>query len=188
MLLLRRAQVAEQIDGDLVRLDAIERRLRTIESEGNMSEYEFVEKPLPAVRLAQLTATVPDSGAISAWMGPAYERLVAALGTAGAPPNAPAISWYDGDGETLTIAAGFPTQLSSVGVDDVEIADLAAVPRAVTVIHRGAMDTINDSWQALARQVDERGLVAFGPCREVYLQTPTDDQGRWVTELQQPVR
>ncbi len=43
MLILRRAQVAEQIDADLVRLDAIERRLRTIESEGNMSEYEFVE-------------------------------------------------------------------------------------------------------------------------------------------------
>src|SRR6478736_4875536 len=95
MLILRRAQVAEQIDADLVRLDAIERRLRTIESEGNMSEYEFVENPLPAVRLAQLTATVRDSGAISAWMGPAYERLVAALETAGAPPDAPAISWYD---------------------------------------------------------------------------------------------
>ena len=50
------------------------------------------------------------------------------------------------------------------------------------------MDTINDSWQALAQQVDERDLVAFGPCREVYLETPMEDQSRWVTELQQPVR
>jgi effector-binding domain-containing protein len=50
------------------------------------------------------------------------------------------------------------------------------------------MDTINDTWQALAQQVDQRGLTAFGPCREVYLETPMDDQSRWVTELQQPVR
>jgi DNA-binding transcriptional MerR regulator len=188
MLILRRAQVAEQIDADLVRLDAIERRLRTIESEGNMSEYEFVEKPLPAVHLAQLTTTVPDSSAISAWMGPAYDRLATALAADGAPPNAPSVSWYDGDGDTLTIAAGFPTSLTHVSTDGVDVADLDAVPRAITVIHRGAMDTINDTWQSLAQQVDQRGLTAFGPCREVYLETPMEDQSRWVTELQQPVR
>jgi len=30
--------------------------------------------------------------------------------------------------------------------------------------------------------------MAYGPCREVYLQTPMDDADAWVTELRQPVR
>ena len=68
-----------------------------------------------------------------------------------------------------------------------EIADLPAVPKAVTVIHRGCMATIGDSWPALARHIDDRGLESIGVCREVYLETPMDDQSVWVTELQQPV-
>ena len=44
------------------------------------------------------------------------------------------------------------------------------------VIHRGSMATIGDSWQALARHIDDRGLESIGACREVYLETPMDDQ------------
>ena len=84
--------------------------------------------------------------------------------------------------------AGLDSDFTHVSTDGVDVADLDAVPRAITVIHRGAMDTINDTWQSLAQQVDQRGLTAFGPCREVYLETPMEDQSRWVTELQQPVR
>ena len=68
------------------------------------------------------------------------------------------------------------------------MSDLPAVERALTVIHRGSMATIGDTWQALVTAVDARGLTAAEPCREVYLETPMDDQDAWVTELQQPVR
>ena len=58
MLILRRAQVAEQLQTDQARLDAIERRLRMIESEGQMSELEFVDKPLDA---AHVPSSLPSS-------------------------------------------------------------------------------------------------------------------------------
>jgi DNA-binding transcriptional MerR regulator len=187
MLILRRAQVAEQLQADQARLDAIERRLRMIESEGHMSDLEFVDKPLDAAHVAQLTTVVADTTEISQWMGPAYERLSETLAASGAPPRMPAISWYESDGAGLRIGAAFPTALDSPPKDGVEIADLPAVPKAVTVIHRGSMETIGDSWQALARHVDDRGLQPVGVCREVYLETPMDDPSAWVTELQQPV-
>lgn len=187
MLILRRAQVAEQLQTDQARLDAIERRLQMIESEGQMSELEFVDKPLDAVHVAQLTTVVADTGEITDWMGPAYERLAGKLSTAGAPPRQPSISWYEPQEAGLRVGASFPTALETAPDSEVEIADLPAVPKAVTVIHRGSMATIGDSWQALARHIDDRGLESIGVCREVYLETPMDDQSVWVTELQQPV-
>ncbi len=72
-------------------------------------------------------------------------------------------------------------------VPDVEVAELPAVDRALTVVHLGAMDSIGQSWQALASAVEAQGLRAVGKCREVYLEMPPDDQDSWVTELQQPV-
>lgn len=47
MLLMRRAQLAQQIADDHATLDDIERRLRMIEEENLMSELQFIEKPLP---------------------------------------------------------------------------------------------------------------------------------------------
>lgn len=195
MLTLRRTQIEDQIAADLGRLAAIEARLRTIEKEGTMSELEYVEKALPAVRLAQVSGRVTDMNELGTTIGPAFDRLVGALTAAGVALQTPSVAWYDGDAEGTTWGVGFPTALESVdGVENVQglegpaVADLPAAPRAVTVIHRGSMATIGDTWQALATTVDASGLTAYGPCREVYLETPMDDQDAWVTELQQPVR
>ena len=46
---------------------------------------------------------------------------------------------------------------------------------------------VGQTWPALDREVEERGLRARGKSREVYLETPHDDPGAWVTELQQPL-
>jgi DNA-binding transcriptional MerR regulator len=188
MLTLRRAQIEDQMAADRGRLQAIEARLRTIEKEGTMSELEYVKKELPGVRLAQVTGRVADVSELGMTIGPAFDRLLGGLAAAGVPPRTPSIAWYDGDTEGTTWGVGVPTTLEAVDVEGAEVADLPAVEQAVTVIHRGSVATIGDTWQALATQVDATGLTAYGPCREVYLETPMDDADAWVTELQQPVR
>lgn len=188
MLTLRQAQVAAQIDTDQQRLAQIERRLRAIEKEGTMSELEFVEKALPALRLAQITDTVDDQSQIGPKIGPMFDRLSAAFAGAGMTMRGPAYAWYAAEDDRMRIAAGFSTTVDAVPDPEVEVADLPAVERAVTVLHHGSMETIGDTWQALGSQVAERGLDPSGPCREVYLESPLDDPDAWVTELQQPVR
>jgi DNA-binding transcriptional MerR regulator len=188
MLTLRRAQIEEQIAADRDRLAEIEARLRTIEKEGTMSALEYVEKALPEVRLAQMTGRVADLSELGQKIGPAFDRLVAGLTAAGVTPQSPSIAWYDGDAEGTSWGVGFATNLDSVDVEGAEVSALPASDRALTVIHRGSMATIGDTWQALATAVDARGLTAYGPCREIYLETPMGDQDAWVTELQQPVR
>jgi DNA-binding transcriptional MerR regulator/effector-binding domain-containing protein len=185
MLTLRRAQITEQIDADQARLRAIEARLRLIESEGTMSDLEFVEKPLPALRLAQITDRVSEQAEIAGKVGPMFDRLVGALTAAGQSLSDPALAWYEPDGDEMRIAAALPTALPSV--EGVEIDELPAVERAVTVIHRGAMATIDQTWQALGKYVESQGASPSGRAREVYLEMPMDDESAWVTELQQPV-
>lgn len=191
MLTLRRAQVAEQIALDQARLAEIERRLRTIEGE-TMSPLEFVEKPLPAVRLAQLVGSVADQPEIGPTIGPLFERLATTLADSGLSMDEAALAWYRPQGERMQIAAAFPSTLTAptAGLADagIGVATLDAADRAVTVLHHGGMESIGDTWQALARHVEDKGYQATGAAREIYLHMPMDgDPATWVTELQQPI-
>ncbi|WP_432277474.1 hypothetical protein [Kitasatospora brasiliensis] len=56
LLRLRRARLAGAIAADELRLARVEARLRTIESEGTTPAHDVVVKPVPSVRVAQLTA------------------------------------------------------------------------------------------------------------------------------------
>ncbi|WP_323097333.1 MerR family transcriptional regulator [Intrasporangium sp. YIM S08009] len=188
MLTLRRAQIEVQMESDRARLAAIEARLRTIEKEGTMSELEFVEKALPPLRLAQITGRVADVSELGGQVGPAFDRLTRGLTAAGVPTGLPSFAWYSGDAEGTTWGVGYTTSREAVEVEGAEVSELPGCDRALTVIHRGSMATIGDTWQALATAADSRGLTTYGRCREVYIEAPMDDQDRWVTELQQPVR
>jgi DNA-binding transcriptional MerR regulator len=186
MLILRRAQIMAQIDADHARLREIEARLRMIEKEGTMSELDFVEKSVPSVRLAQLTDEVASQPELGMRVGPLFDRARDLLDKAGLPVCEPALAWYDSREDGIRFGAGFPVSVDSV--DGLQVVDQPAYERALTVLHHGSMETIGDSWQALATEVGRRGLQCGGPGREVYLQTPMDSQENWVTELQQPLR
>ncbi|MBD8011706.1 MerR family transcriptional regulator [Microbacterium sp. NPDC077391] len=166
------------------RLVDVERRLHLIESENRMSSAEFIEKPLPAVRLIARTATVPADEVgrhVGAMFGEVEDGLPETEGMLETP-----IAQYrpTDDGVLLTIGyayAGDP-------VEGLEIIELAAEERAVCGIHLGAMSGIRKTWHGLHTEMLARGFVPSGPCRELYVRSwPLEDESRWVTELQQPV-
>jgi len=187
MLLLRRSQVEEQITADHARLRAIERRLRTIEKENQMSDLTFTEKSLPAVQVSQRRAQVEHRTEIAGVIGPMFGNLIDQAEALGYDPDAPAIAWYGDDGDPMEIAACIPQTEGLPLLPGTEHVELAAVPRAITVVHRGDVETIGDTWQALQQYVGAQGLSNTGRCREVYIATPMDRPDDWVTELQQPV-
>lgn len=182
LLVRRRDELRAQIVADRARLDEVERRLRLLEGD-LMSTLTYVEKPLAALRLAQLTDRVDDVGELSTRVGPLFARLYGTLAQAGVEPPEPAVAWYDADGAGMRFGAGVTTD----PVADLEAASLPAYDRAVTAVYRGSMTGIGAAWQELARHVTDSGLTFAGAGREVYLSTPFDDPDAWVTELQQPV-
>ncbi|MGW2374329.1 MerR family transcriptional regulator [Kitasatospora sp. NPDC001683] len=192
MLRLRRAQLAEAIAADEQRLARVEARLRTIESEGNMSQHDVVVKSVPSVRVAQLTGVAasyqPED--ITPVIGPLFEELCRRLAGAGIEEAGPSVARYEdapeGDGSVLIRVAVQISPSVPADRDDFEVLDLPRIEEAATIVHRGSMDAAVGSFQALARFIEQNGYRSAGYARERYLETPDDVSG-WVVELQEPV-
>jgi DNA-binding transcriptional MerR regulator len=191
MLLLRKSQIEVQIDADRARLSRIEARIHITERETRMSELTYTQKPLPGVLLAQLTDEVGSIADIGGVVGPMFARLVPALAGAGIALQENTVAWYETRDDRMGLAAALPitedVRHAAEGVSGVTVGELSAAQRAVTVVHLGAMDTITQTWQTLAHEVETHGLRPVGRSREVYLEAPQDNPDAWVTELQQPV-
>lgn len=161
-----------------------------IESEGQMPTEDVVLKELPPVRLAELTATAGSyaSEDIGPVIQPLYPELFRRLEAAGVRPGGPAIAYYEpaGDDAVLVHAA------AGVSVDaqphyDFAVVDLPAVQSAATVIHRGAMDHVEQTMQLLDRWIEQNGYRAAGYARELYLEYSAEEPEKGITELQLPV-
>ncbi|OZV80475.1 MerR family transcriptional regulator [Micromonospora echinospora] len=190
MLRLRRAELESAVAVATARLVQVEARLRAIESEGQMPTNDVVVKNLPAVRVAELTATAASFAPedIGPVIGPLYDELFRRLDAAGIVPTGPGIAYYedepDGTGRMIVHAA---VQVSAPCQDGtVRVWDLPSVGPAATVVHRGPMDAVVPTVQTLARWIDGNGYRATGYPREVNLECPAD-RDDWVTELQAPV-
>ncbi len=189
MLRLRRAQLEAQLAADTARLVGVEARLRTIEREGHMTTEDVVLKPVPALRIAELTATAAGYGPehIGPVIGPLYPRLGQGLMAAGIRPTGPAIAYYEPDpaesDDAVTVHAGMPVSAVPTGPVDFVVRELPAI-QAATLVHHGSMDDVMPSLQALARWIEDNGYRPVGFHREVYLDYHPDKADQGVTELQ----
>ncbi|MFI5678784.1 MerR family transcriptional regulator [Streptomyces cellulosae] len=190
MLRLRRAELEVAMAAAAARLVRVEARLRSIESEGHMPTNDVVIKTIPAIRVAELTATAASYGPedISPVIGPLYDELFRRLDTAGIAPAGPGVAYYEdapeGGGRISVHAA---VQVAAPLQDGAfRVLDLPPVDQAATIVHRGSMDIVLPTAQTLAFWIDENGYRSAGYPREINLECP-DNRDDWVTELQAPV-
>ncbi|MFF4517912.1 MerR family transcriptional regulator [Streptomyces mirabilis] len=190
MLRLRRAELEADMAAAAARLVQVEARLRSIESEGHMPTNDVVIKSLPAIRVAELTATAAsfEPEDIGPVIGPLYEELFRRLEVAGVTPVGPGVAYYEdapeGGGRISVHAAvevAAPLQDGAF-----QVLDLPPADRAATIVHHGSMDTVLPTAQALARWIDGNGYQSTGYPREISLECPPN-RDQWVTELQAPV-
>jgi DNA-binding transcriptional MerR regulator len=190
MLRLRQAELQSQLATDAARLAQVEARLQIIEREGTMPADDVQVKRIPPVRVAELTATAAslEPASITPVIQPLYAELGRRLGRAGVIPAGPAIACYEDapDGVTVVVHATLPVNADPGGQHEFEIVDLPEIEQAATIVHRGPMDSVVATIQALAGWIEDNGYRASGHPREFYLECP-DDPAQWVTELQEPI-
>ena len=189
MLRLRHAELATQIEADTARLRQVEARLSAIESEGRMPSADVQIKTLPAVRVAELTATAAGYSPehITPVIQPLYGDLIGRLARAGVPITGHGIAYYqDAVDGGVTVHAAVTVVADPSDGYDFAILDLPRV-EAATVVHRGPMDNVLGTYDALAHWIEANGYSSAGPAREFYLATPDGDPDAWVTELQEPI-
>ncbi|MFJ4650473.1 MerR family transcriptional regulator [Nocardia sp. NPDC088792] len=189
MLQLRRAQLANQVAADTVRLAGVEARLRRIESEGQMPENEIVVKTVPALVLAELTDIAPENGdaVLGPIIGRLYERLGKLIPEAGLTIAGPSLVYYEVIDEGLRVHVAHQV----AGTPIAGTLDLLELPagEAATLVHRGLLCDLPPACDAVGRWADENGYTATDPIREFYLvssEDPASDQ--WVVEIQLPVQ
>ena len=192
MLRLRQAELESRITADASQLAQVAARLQIIEKEGAMPADEVQIKRIPAVRVAELTAVAAtfEPASITPVITPLYDELFTRLGRAGVAPVGPAIAYYEdvSDGTGTVVHAAVPANADSRGGYDVAIVDLPEIAQAATIVHRGDMDAVMPTIQALARWIDANGYRSAGYNRELYLECgPDQPRDTWVTELQQPL-
>jgi DNA-binding transcriptional MerR regulator len=190
MLRLRQAELESQIAGDTARLAQVEARLRTIESEGAMPADDVQIKRIPGVRVAGLTATAAsfEPGSIAPVIGPLYAVLRDRLDRVGLSPAGPDVAYYEDspDGEGVLVHAAIPVDADPGEEHGFAVVDLPEIEQAATIVHRGSMDDVMPTIQALARWIDANGYRPVGYNRELYIELG-EHRDAWVTELQEPI-
>ncbi|WP_410622307.1 MerR family transcriptional regulator [Amycolatopsis sp. cmx-8-4] len=188
MLDLRRAELETAVAESAAKLAQVEARLRTIEDEGRAPAYDVVVKELPAVRVVELTGVA--AGFAPEAIGPVVRPLCAELGrrlrTADVTPAGRLTCYYEQRAEDeVVVHAAIPASVGPGDLTGLSVADLPPA-RAATLVHRGAIDGVLPSWQAVVRWIEDHGHRSAGAQRELYLDCPEDPAG-WVTELQEPI-
>ncbi|WP_431279937.1 MerR family transcriptional regulator [Leifsonia poae] len=187
----RLGELETSVADDTARLARIRRRLRLLEGTETMSEsvnYRAIEP----VSVYAVTGVAPGMGPenVGPMIGPLIGGLDQALATAGREIVPPAIFWYESvDGsDSLAVHVSYTAESEPRAGEGYAVVDLPRVPTAATLIHRGDMSGIGDTWSALVDQLVADGYRMTGPSREVYLRADGHiPQPDWVTELQVPV-
>jgi effector-binding domain-containing protein len=171
MLALKRAELAERVAEDQVRLARVEQRLRYIELEDDMS-LDLVIKHIPAVRVAQIRYGGKDGldfYSLADFAQPAGLALLEALEAASVERTGPTFMHYEErpDG-SLNPAMAMPIgDQPLTPVPPIEVVELPAID-AVVALHQGDgdHDLIAPVYGQMARYAEDHGFNIRGPGRD----------------------
>ncbi len=183
MLRLRQNELAQQIVEEQARLTRVAARLRQIEQEGTMSEYDVVLKEVEPQLVAGIRAVIPNYAAI----GPLFDELYAYLGRHGVGGLAVGFDHnaeYKEHDPEMEAAVYLAAPVSESGRVKVYTLPGGAV---ASTIHRGSWEGMNAAYTALMIWPAPSGYAPCGPSRELYLQQGERPEEH-VTEIQIPVR
>ncbi|MDJ0952155.1 MAG: MerR family transcriptional regulator [Acidimicrobiia bacterium] len=190
MLRLKQAEMSRAVAEQQAQLDRVESRLRLIESEGEMSDYEIVLKEIDAQHVLSLREIAPEPSHVGTMIGDGF----AALMPAGIMPTAPCFSLYHDpefkpDHIDVEIAYPVPADVTTAPQTPAGRSfGHRIVPggKMAVTIHQAGYDTIDQAYGALGKWLEANGLGMAGPPQEAYLTAP-DDPGGPITEIRIPV-
>jgi DNA-binding transcriptional MerR regulator len=211
MLRLRRAEARMSVEAELARLNRVELRLRQLEMENKMPEYDVIVKKIEPLyvasargivrerQLSPVWGSVVAEGALVQEIGRVCDKLAGQVGAlikeTGARGTGPWFLLYGQDGDDISLEMAAPVDaatarraLGEAGAE-VGISEMPAVQEMATTVHKGPYENLLEAYSAIGRWIEDNGYRVTGPCREVYIHH--DRKGTppaHVTEIQFPVQ
>jgi hypothetical protein len=193
VVLLRRAQLEQEIDQHKNQLLGIEARLRSIAREDGMPADDIVAKTIPATGVVVISGQAPAFGAEN--IVPVVNLLVAQFDELGIPDRVkaagPRIVFYECEpDEDVTVFLALPVTEPPAGLPaPARYRVLPEIEAAVAVRSGPAAGIFPMVYYDLVRWIDEHGYSHVpGPGREVWVHDKDDltDPGPQVFEIQLP--
>lgn len=190
MLRLKQAELQERVQTEGARLARVEARLRQIEWEGTMPEYEVVLKQVEALPIASAREVVATAAQMPERCGVLCDAVGALLAQTATRGTGPWFAIYHNSEHTeedIDVEMAAPLDRVGGTVPPESRATFRTLPPALmaAVVHHDGFETILQAYTALWRWLEANGYQAVGPYREIYLQGP--EAGTPVTEIQFPV-
>jgi len=193
MLTLKKAELERTLSVEAARLRHIESRLRQIEEQGSLANYDVVVKSSEARPYLSTRATFPGFGDVIATL----RQMVRTVGSRASAPrdNLVVVAHSDFEDENLDLEIGY-----ALGRDvrkavtlspqlTLTARELPAIPTLATVVRSGPAPELHLAFGALGVWMEANGYQVVGPCREVFLEPPfqTPDSDHVTVEIQFPV-
>ncbi len=189
MLIIQRSEVEKRLSDEQARLVRIEARLRQIELEDKMPNYDVVIKTVPAMLVATCRVTIPTNDQVPKYLKPAYKLVYDYLREQGVKDNglcltlwhSPADVYANEDAEAVV-----PVDRPLPGTDQVKVYELPPT-QVASVVHQGDFEEFTQGHAALLEWIDANGYRIVGPYREIYIKHDKANLSDTTTEIQFPV-
>lgn len=199
MLMLKQAEIAQQMQEMQAQMRRVAARLNQIEREGKPPQYEVVIKSVEAQTIASCRRMVPDLNEMQPYRCEMYEALYRWLAANEIVPAEPELAIYYNTEyveHDIDMELGTPIDRQTVNAavppDTITIRELPAVEAMASVIHKGDMWDIGQAMVALYSWIGSHGYASNGPYRELHLfwrelEIETEQFRNIVIEMQIPI-
>jgi len=191
MLMLKQAEVEQNVAAAHARLDRITVQLRRIEQEDRMPEYDVALKSVPSTLVAARRVSIPRNDEVPQYLGPAFAETSDHVKRQGAKEAGPCLAvWHQPAAVHIDeeADAAVPIDRPIPGTDRVAVYTLP-LARVASVVHhhQGESDDFTSGHAALLTWIETNGYRVSGPYREVYIGWDHGDRTDAATEIQYPV-
>jgi DNA-binding transcriptional MerR regulator len=200
MLMLKQAEIEQEVQETQLRLRRVRARLQQIEQEGQVSPYEVILKPGLAQTLVSLRQCVEHVSDMKDYRYAMFRRIYGWLEERHIAPNGPEVVIYHNTEYTehdinmeiaVSIAPGAAPALAPSHDHGITIVSLPATPQLATVLHHGFLWEVGLAITALYSWIGTNGYTGSGPYREVHIfgsETDIDNAHKpIVLEMQIPI-
>ncbi len=199
MLMLKQAEIEQQLQAMQLQMRHVEARLRQIEREGKPSPYEVVIKSVEVQTIVSCRRVVPNFDVMVDYRCEMYNAIYRWLADNDIAPQAHELAIYHNTEyveRDVEMELGTPVQHAAIEhgtlPEALAVYDLPAVETMASVIHKGDMWDVGLAMVALYSWIGSHGYASAGPYRELHLfwrelEIETEQFRNVVIEMQIPI-
>lgn len=195
MLALKKAQMEQRLNEELLRLRYIESRIQQIDTEGVLRNYDVVLKTIEPLRMLSVRQTFSEMNKARPIMIEMLEHLPAIVGKSQLQNLLVIHHSVAYDPESLDLEIGFALRGSgkqkSVQLPSgltLSARELQGEQQVATVARHGCATLGSGCYNALGQWMEGNGYSTAGAGRELFLKIEPNKDDEMITEIQLPVQ